>query len=367
MDNRKYDKGLVAAIREKEHVEDIGGMPVDMKPIPDDDRACVLDSRVKATMERKRALFAERASERSGYSLGNERWRPDKVTYDLCEGEVTEDERLIDVDGTHQIDVFSYRGASAAKEGAPAYVFLHGGGFTSGTERIYHNQMRFLAEVSGAVVIFPDYRLAPEAPFPAAIEDCMACVRWVHDNADLLGIDTGRIMLGGDSAGGSLTCACILKDSARFIARAYLLFPGCDSSDYHKQDIYDWSWDLYPVVEGERDLVRNRIDRIRKSVGIPAEKSVYIQGKTTYEDPLVSIVYASDRQLEGFPPVTVAVSEYDYLRIGAEYFSRRLHGLGRGIRLVRYRGCDHGFLDLFGTEPQAEEVLLDMADEIHRM
>jgi len=284
MDNRKYDKVLVAAIREKEYVEDIGGMPVDMKPIPDDNRVCVLDSRVKATMERKRALFAERASERSGYSLGNERWRPDKVTYDLCEGEVTE-----------------------------------------------------------------------------------ACVRWVHDNADLLGIDTGRIMLGGDSAGGSLTCACILKDSARLIARVYLLFPGCDSSDYRKQDIYDWSWDLYPVIERERDLVRNRIDRIRKSVGIPAEKSVYIQGKTTYEDPLVSIVYASDKQLEEFPPVTVAVSEYDYLRMGAEYFSRRLHGLGREIRLVRYRGCDHGFLDLFGTEPQAEEVLLDMADEIHRM
>lgn len=367
MDNRKYDKELVAAIRRKEHVEDIGGMPVDMKPIPDDDRECVLDPRVKATMERKRALFAERASKKTGYSLLNERWRPDKVTYDLCSGEVSETEQLIDVCGTHQIDVFSYRGVSAAKENAPAYIFLHGGGYTAGTERIYHNQMRFLAEVSGAVVIFPDYRLAPEAPFPAAIEDCTACVRWVHDNASLLGVDSSKIMLGGDSAGGGLTCSCVLKDSARLIARAYLLFPGCDSSDYHTQDIYDWSWDLYPVVEDECELVRNRIDRIRTSVEIPAEKSVYVQGKTTYENPLVSIVYASDEQLEGFPPITVAVSEYDYLRIGAEYFSRRLYELGREIRLVRYRGCDHGFLDLFGTEPQAEEVLLDMADEIHRM
>jgi len=121
------------------------------------------------------------------------------------------------------------------------------------------------------------------------------------------------------------------------------------------------------VVEDERELVRNRIERIRKSIEIPAEKSVYIQGKTTYEDPLVSVVYASDKQLEEFPPMVVAVSEYDYLRIGAEYFSRRLYELGREIRLICYRGCDHGFLDLFGTEPQAEEVLLDMADEIHRM
>jgi len=367
MDNRKYDKELVEAIRRKEHVEDVGGMPMNMKPIPDDDRECVLDSRVKATMERKRVLFTERASMRSGYSLLNERWRPDKFTYDLCSGGITETEQLIDVDGTHLIDVFTYREALSAKGNTPAYIFLHGGGFTSGTERIYHNQMRFLAEVSGAIVIFPDYRLAPEAPFPAAVDDCMACIRWVYDNAGSLGIDTSKIMLGGDSAGGSLTCSCILKDSEHVIARAYLLFPACDSSNYHTQDIYDWSWELFPVVEDERELVRNRIERIRKSIEIPAEKSVYIQGKTTYEDPLVSVVYASDKQLEEFPPMVVAVSEYDYLRIGAEYFSRRLYELGREIRLICYRGCDHGFLDLFGTEPQAEEVLLDMADEIHRM
>ena len=153
-------------------------MPMNMKPIPDDDRECVLDSRVKATMERKRVLFTERASMRSGYSLLNERWRPDKFTYDLCSGGITETEQLIDVDGTHLIDVFTYREALSAKGNTPAYIFLHGGGFTSGTERIYHNQMRFLAEVSGAIVIFPDYRLAPEAPFPAAVDDCMFLLRF---------------------------------------------------------------------------------------------------------------------------------------------------------------------------------------------
>ena len=365
-DLRKYDNSLVAAIRERQRTAEEDGMSVTLKPIPDDNRECVLDPRVREVVKRKRAMFAQRSAATLGkYSLANERWRPDKVTYDLNRAAVEVEERLIEVEGTHRIDIFSYR--ASHDETIPAFVFLHGGGFTAGTERIYHNQMRYLAEVSGALVVFPDYRLAPEAPFPAAIEDCMAAVRWVRDNADILGVDPKKIMVGGDSAGGSLTCACALEDVEGIIKRAYLLFPACDVSNYHEQKLYDWSYELYPVVEEDRELAYSRIDRIRCGSEGTAEDSVYVQGKTSLEDPLVSVVFASDERLSRFPPVTVAVSEYDYLRIGAEYFARRLHGLGRDVRLVRYCGCDHGFFDLFGSEPQAEEVCLDMADEVAKI
>ena len=362
-ENRTYDPALVAAMRARERVVDVGGMPTVMKLIPDDDREHVLDPRVREAAARKRVMFAERAEKAGGYSLANERYRPDKVTRDLTTEEVLETERLIDVGGTHKIDVFTYRSASAP-ERAKALVFLHGGGFTAGTERIYHNQMRFLAQLTGALVVFPDYRLAPECPFPAAIEDAMATVTWVHDSAEELGVDAKKIMVGGDSAGGSLTCSCLLRDERHLIKRAYLLFPSCDSSDYRTQELYRWSEDLYPVVDEDRELAWSRIDRIRKGQVATSAESIYIQGKTSLDDPLVSVVYATDEQLAAMPPITVAVSEYDFLRVAAEYFARRLHDVGNEVRLVRYCGCDHGFLDLFGFEPQAEEVCMDMADEL---
>lgn len=369
--NRKYDARLVEAIRTKEHLAQRDGLWMLMKPIPDDPREHVLDSRVRATVERKRKMFADRAQKRSGaFSLADERYRPDKITYDLTSAQITWDEQLIDVNGSHKIDVFTYR-RSEPRPSRAAIVFLHGGGYTAGNERIYHNQMLYIAERSDALVVFPEYRLAPECPFPGAIEDCYATIEWLVGNAGGLGIDSSKVMVAGDSAGGGLTLSCLLEDQARLhaISRAYLLFPGADMSDYRAAGLYDWSWDYYPIDEEERDLVQNRIDRIKKGIedtaGGPA--NLWIQGNTTLDDPLVSAVYATDEQLQQFPPITIAVSEYDFLRIAAEYLARRLVGLGCPVRPVMYCGCDHGFLDLFGTEPQAEEVCMDIADEAGRM
>lgn len=366
-EKRAYDAGLVQKIRERERVETVDGTPVLMKPIPDDDRLHVLDPRVREVARRKRDMFAQRAEKAGGaYSLANERNRPDKVTVDLTEGEVSIAEQLIPVNDTHMIDVFSYR-PEGMVDGAPAYVFLHGGGFTAGCERIYHNQMKFIAEKSKALVVFPEYRLAPEAPFPAAIDDCCATVRWVYDHADELGIDCDKIMVGGDSAGGALTSACVLKDAEGHIKRAFLLFPGSDSSDYRTQKRYTWSYDSYPVVEEDRELMMSRVDRIRTHVENDNAGNLYLQGKTTVDDPLVSAAYASDDQLRAFPPTVIAVSEYDYLRLGSEYVGKRMHELGCDVQIVRYLGVDHGFLDMFGFEPQAEEVCLAMADEIAKL
>lgn len=369
--NRKYDIALVQAIRTKQHVSERDGLQMLMKPIPDDDRPNVLDPRVRETDKRKRQMFAERASKRSGsFSLADERFRPDKVTYDLVTTDIVQTEQLIDVGGTHKIDVFTYCRKDAAPH-MPVCIFLHGGGFTAGNERIYHNQMRFIAQESGALVVFPEYRLAPECPFPAAIEDSYAAIQWVRSHAAELAANPEKILVAGDSAGGALTLSCLLEDQRldHAIARAYLLFPATDLSDYRHAGLYDWSWDLYPVSEEDRDLVHNRIDRIKKSSENPKSSlnNLWVQGHAALDDPLVSPVYASDDQLRGLPPITIAVSEYDFLRIAAEYLAKRLDSLGKHVRPVMYCGCDHGFLDLFGTEPQAEEVCMDIADEVKAM
>ncbi len=86
----------------------------------------------------------------------------------------------------------------------PLVVYLHGGGWMLGSIASFDTVVRALANASGAIVVSVGYRLAPEAPFPAGLEDCLCAVRWLAANAEALGADPGRIAIAGDSAGGNL-------------------------------------------------------------------------------------------------------------------------------------------------------------------
>ena len=134
-DNRKYDKKLVDEIHRKEYVENVDGMDILFKPIPDDDRRHVMDPRLYATAEKKKAMFKQRA--KGGYSLLNERYRPDKVTYELTETEIETDERLISVNNDHMIDIFMYRRKDDEGKKLPVMIYLHGGGWTAGDIHLY--------------------------------------------------------------------------------------------------------------------------------------------------------------------------------------------------------------------------------------
>lgn len=360
---RTYDPALVEAIGAKSTSACEGTLICTVKPIPDDDRDHVLDPRVRATAARKAAMFSQRAHKRGGMSLSDERYRPDKATPDLTISPIEQWEQIIPVGKTHRIPVHFYRPETLAPQ-APFLLYLHGGGFTAGDERIYRNRMRFIAEQSGALVAFPEYRLAPEAPFPAAIDDACATLDWALDHASELGFDPARVMVAGDSAGGSLSCAVVLKDAEKRIASCYLVFPGCDMSNLDELEAYSWSYDDFPVIDEDRELAYGRIARIERSCHTTAQDSLYVQGKTSLKDPLVSVAYATDEQLAAFPPTVVAVSEYDYLRLGAEYFAHRLAAAGVPTELVTYKGCDHGFFDLFGSEPQSEELAVTIAQKL---
>lgn len=360
---RRYSKELVDEMRRLQEHGVVEGVDALFKPVPDAPGRHVLDPRIVEVIERKRLLFESRGS--LGCSLSFERNRPDKVTYDLTEAAVRCEEHLVEIDGDHMVDAYTY--APAAPGCArPMLVYVHGGGFTSGCERLFHHQMRFIAEQADAVVVFPEYRLAPECPFPGAIDDVRGVLTWAVEHASELGAAPGRVMLAGDSAGGSLACACMQLGCASLVQRLMLVYPASDKSDYRTQRAYTWSYDAYEIEAGQEELMRSRIERIKRGVECDPDglHSLYLQGRTTSDDPLVSAVFASDEALARFPETVFALAEYDYLRLGAEYLAKRMVVLGVRVRLMRYLGCDHGFLDLFGTCPQAEELCLTIADEL---
>ena len=231
-------------------------------------------------------------------------------------------------------------------------------------------QMRAIAELSGCTVVYPEYRLAPECPFPGPVRDAWGTLRWVYGHADELEIDPAKIVLSGDSAGGSLANACVLMDVERARGKAvrrmvhslFEVYPSFDWRAAEEQDDYPWSLDLYDIAEDERELVVPRIMNVKRCrerrLGTPVD--LYFQGADV-ADPLASAVCAPDEALASFPPTVIAVAEYDYLRVVDEYAAHRLSKLGVAVRLVRYEGIDHGFLDKFQDHPQALELCRTMA------
>lgn len=358
---RKYDENLVLKIKKNQRIENINGVDVLIKPIPDDSRKNVLDPRVLEIAIQKKKMFTSRSM--GGFKLSNERFRPDKVTMDLTTVSIVESEILISVEGTHLINLFLYQ-REDRKDKSPVMIYLHGGGFTAGDNRLYKNQLRLIAEKSNALIVFPEYRLAPECAFPGQIEDAYNTVKWVYEHAEQLKVDTSKLMVAGDSAGGSLTNACLLQDKDGLIKKAFELYPAVDATDFRKQNKYVWSYDKYPVIDDQKEYAYSRIDRIKNSIGLDEKSSLYLQGKTSYDNPLVSVVYATDEQLLKFPPIVLVASEYDYLRIGSDYFAKRLKDLGVMIKSVIYLGCDHGFFDLLGAVVQSEEICDFIAEEI---
>ena len=357
---RTYDVELVERLQRDARLSIVDGVRVVDKPVPDDARNRVLDPRVLAYAKQKIVLASTRSAEDAGaVPLYRQRHHAGRTSSSLTETSVRFDECLIPV-GDHQIILYRWtpEGFDAfARPATSALVYLHGGGFIKYDVRTFEHAMAFIAEQAGVPVFFPEYRLAPEAPFPAAVDDCVAAITYVVEHARDYGINPQCIMVAGDSAGGSLANACVQQLSVGSVACLFELYPLTDAAP----EAPDWSYDRYPVIPEQRAAAKNRIDSIRNSM---SGLSLYLQGVDP-TDPLVSARYAKD--LAAFPPVTLVASEYDYLRLSVEAFALHLAGAGVDVSLLRYHGCDHGFLELFGVRPQAEDVVLEMANLLRMM
>ncbi|MCF0111235.1 MAG: alpha/beta hydrolase fold domain-containing protein [Erysipelotrichaceae bacterium] len=352
-----YDDALVSLIRNKTYTTRIDGEEIIMKPVPDDDREHVMDPRVVETTKIKMNVKA--LDKKAKFSLYGQRVRPDKVSYDITSTNVTESEDLVEINGTHYIDVYTFTPVDFAP-GRAVLLYLHGGGYMTGDVAEFRMAMRFVAEQSGCKVIFPEYRLAPENPFPAGVDDCHAMVEWIYEHADELQVDKNKIVVSGDSAGGGLTNSCLVLDKElHHIAYAYEFYSGF-MMDFPQYDGVD-TMDIFEAIDKHKIYAKNRVDRIRYA-GV---MDYYLHGKIDAHDPVVCITSCPD--LSWLPDMTVVCGEYDWLRLSNDAFVKRVRAEGVNIRNLRYLGCDHGFMEKVGVLPQAEEVLLDLADVLKNL
>jgi acetyl esterase len=250
-------------------------------------------------------------------------------------------DRVIRVD-RRRLVVRTYRPARRrAGVSHPTIVFLHGGGFVIGDLDTHDNLCRRLCREVDAVVVSVDYRVAPEHPFPAAVEDALAATRWVSDHVARLGGDRDRVAIAGDSAGGNLaavvTQAWVAAEDERPPLAGQLL--------------------LYPVVDLEDDDGERYPSRLQHAEGyLLAGDDLrwfadhYLGDAVDRRDPRMSPLHGD---LAGLPPAVVVSAEFDPLRDEAEAYAAALRDAGVPVVHRRFDGLIHGFFDLAALSPAA--------------
>jgi acetyl esterase len=213
-------------------------------------------------------------------------------------------------------------------EPAPTVVLFHGGGWVIGDLDTHDNMARSLCRACDAVVVSVEYRLAPEAPFPAAVEDAVAATRWAAEHlAELGGSDT--LAVAGDSAGGNLAAVVAqeLRDSGGPALAAQLL--------------------VYPATDVRGDYASRTENGMGYFLDLPTMDWFmrhYAADPALHGDPRLSPLQAGS--LAGLPPAVVVTAEYDPLRDEGEAYAAALQAAGVPVDLRRFDGMIHGFIDM---------------------
>jgi acetyl esterase len=222
--------------------------------------------------------------------------------------------------------------------GAPGYLFLHGGGFIDGGVAHCDHVCRELADRSGFVVIGVSYRLMPEHPFPAGIEDCQDVLEWMVSERPA-GLDPDRIAVGGESAGGNFTIALALwardNNGPRIVHQAPI-YPLTDFT----MTMADWS-------KGNPGNPGVTLELGEKA------RAMYLPGGN-YREPLASVLYADHA---GLPPAFVVTCGYDILRNEGVAYAESLVRAGVDTTHVHFEDMPHGYLLMTRLTKRASQTM----------
>jgi acetyl esterase len=239
-----------------------------------------------------------------------------------------------------------YTPVAAGGDALPAIVFFHGGGFVLGDLDCYDPLCRMFANESGARVIAVDYRLAPEHPFPAAVEDCYAALKWVEDNAPRLGVDANRFAVAGDSAGGNLAAATVLLAKEK----------GAPKPSFQLL--------IYPALSA--DLSSGSARDFAQGYFLDLQTIAWFMNQyTPSPDPRdFRLIPMSAKDVSGLPPTCIVTAGHDPLHDGGQAYAEKLKTAGVKVAHVDYPTMIHAFFNMPNFLPMAREAIAAAAKAV---
>lgn len=237
--------------------------------------------------------------------------------------------------------------SSLGRRPLPTLMYFHGGGFLYGDLASHDAACRFLAETSGVQVLAVDYRLAPEHPYPAPVQDGVAAYRWLVAHAADVNADPERLAVGGDSAGAALATVVAVHAAAEGLPLAFQLL-------------------VYPVT----DFVNESRSRELFAEGFYLTKgfmdnaeAAYLADPAQAKEPDASPLLRTDWPA-GVAPAHVVTAGFDPLRDEGEAYAALLAEQGIEVTSVRYPGMIHGFFNVVGAGRSAKNRHVEIAERL---
>lgn len=367
MTERQFAPALLEAMRRKQHVRNERGLDILIKPIPDDDRPGAMDPRLLTittpivrgfkglVLSLTSPLFLKSRNPRL-LARFMRRFFNDIQSLPVTPGVSVRHQMLRTPEAVLPLRI--YRREDAAEgEAAPVFLYIHGGGFAAGNPGVVEEMVKQVVHLSGSVAVQVEYRLAPEHPFPSALNDCWETLKWVHANAASLGGDPRQICVAGDSAGGNLATVCALRDrdeGSSMVKAQVLLYPVVNMAG-REDEFYHFSLDQFTILPAQRKPILFRVKGMRSgSEGLLG----CLLGIRDESHPWLSPYLAA---LDGMPPCLILSGEFDCLRLDGEAYARKLRAAGVPVRVVRYLGMGHAFAEWIGAQPQAEDCMAEIS------
>lgn len=221
----------------------------------------------------------------------------------------------------------------------PTVAWFHGGGWVIGDLDTHDNMCRDLCRGARAVVVAVNYRLAPEHPFPAGVEDAVAATKWVMGHAAELG-GNAKVGVAGDSAGGNFAAVVAqqLRDAGTGLAAQFLIYPAVDHAKAH-----------YP------SLVQNATGYFLETATMAWFHGHYAGSVADPMDPRLAPLHHAD--LARLPPAVVVTAEFDPLRDSGMAYAEALHAAGVQVDTIAGPGMVHGFFDMGRWSPGAQAIV----------
>ncbi|MEJ2889610.1 alpha/beta hydrolase [Actinomycetospora aeridis] len=223
--------------------------------------------------------------------------------------------------------LFVYRSTGPRTGDAPGLLWIHGGGYASGAPEYEAAGLRPLISGSGAVVVSPAYRLSTEAPYPAALDDCYAALRWLRDHAERLGVRSDRIAVAGASAGGGLTAATTLYARDRGKVAVAFQMP------------------IYPMIDDRGDTASTRDNDapVWDAVTNRSAWRMYLGDLAGTADVPAYAAPARATDFSGLPPTLTYVGDIEAFRDETVAYVENLRAAGVPVEFREFPGAYHGF------------------------